>query len=58
MSSYNPGTLDYGTTYYWRIVAKDAHGAIVFGNLWHFTTQSKPSILSPPKSPRGGDNLQ
>lgn len=58
VASYNPGTLEYGTTYYWKVVAKDAYGGIAVSSLWHFTTQSEPSIPSPPKPPGGGDNLQ
>jgi chitodextrinase len=38
-SSYNPGTLDLETTYYWRIVAKDDHGNSVTGDIWNFTTE-------------------
>ena len=38
-NSYNPpGLLVYGTLYYWRIVARDNHGAETTGPLWHFTT--------------------
>jgi hypothetical protein len=32
------GALSYGTTYYWRIDAKDANGTTV-GPLWRFTTE-------------------
>ena len=39
--SYDPGTLLYNTSFYWKIVAWDNHGASTTGPLWHFTTQQK-----------------
>ena len=39
-TSYGPGTLYYGTTYYWKIVAWDNHGVSASGSIWHFTTTS------------------
>ena len=39
--SYKPGTLQYNTIYYWRIVAWDSHNASVGGPLWHFKTASQ-----------------
>jgi hypothetical protein len=36
---YNPGTLDYGTTYYWKIVAWDNLNVSTSGPLWEFTTE-------------------
>jgi len=35
---YNPGILDYNTTYYWQIVAWDNWGASTAGSIWSFTT--------------------
>lgn len=40
--SYSLGTLNLGTTYYWRIVAKDDKGAKTSGPVWRFTTTSCP----------------
>jgi len=36
---YDPGVLDYNTTYYWQIVAWDNHGASAEGPIWEFTTE-------------------
>jgi hypothetical protein len=40
--SYNPGTLDYSTTYYWRIDAKNSDGTTT-GDVWYFTTATDTS---------------
>lgn len=37
-TTYDPGTLDYDTTYYWQILATDNHGVSTTGPLWDFTT--------------------
>jgi len=46
-TTYDPGTLSYGTKYYWKIVATDSHAASAEGPLWDFTTrdlgQDEPS---------------
>jgi len=39
---FDPGTLEYDTKYYWRIIAKDNHGASTPGTVWRFTTESAP----------------
>ncbi|MEM0466722.1 MAG: Ig-like domain-containing protein [Candidatus Thermoplasmatota archaeon] len=36
-------TLQYTTTYFWRIVARDNHSATTQGPLWKFTTQDNPT---------------
>jgi subtilisin family serine protease len=38
-SSYDPGDLDYDTTYYWKVVAKNASGD-TSGPEWNFSTES------------------
>jgi formylglycine-generating enzyme required for sulfatase activity len=39
-TTYDPGTLNASTHYYWKINAKDEHGAITRGPVWDFTTGS------------------
>jgi len=41
--SYNPGTLNYNTTYYWRIDAKNSVGTTT-GIVWSLTTQILPVL--------------
>jgi len=36
---WSPGTLEYDTTYYWMITAKDPSGETNTSQLWSFTTQ-------------------
>ena len=48
-ASYSPGTLAYGTKYYWRVVAKDNHGAEAGGPVWIFETSPAPN--NPPYTP-------
>ncbi|UCF12696.1 MAG: tandem-95 repeat protein, partial [Thermoplasmatales archaeon] len=38
---YNPGTLAYNRTYYWRIVSFDINGASTSGPIWNFTTEGE-----------------
>ncbi len=40
-TTYNPGTLAYSTTYYWRIDEKNANGTTT-GVVWSFTTTTPP----------------
>ncbi len=49
---YDPGKLDYGTVYYWKIVAKDTRGNKTEGPLWKFRTNMIPSI---PENPEPAD---
>ncbi len=37
-NSFDPGKLEYGTTYYWNVKARDSKGNTVEGPLWKFTT--------------------
>jgi len=43
---WDPGTLQYGTTYYWRVVAKDANGSTSSAE-WSFTTAAAPCVAAP-----------
>jgi len=53
--TYDPGMLDYDTTYYWKIVAWDNHSFSTIGPLWQFTTQPNqpPNVPSNPNPPNG-----
>ena len=46
-NTYDPGVMNYGTTYYWKIVAFDIYGASTSGPIWHFTTW----VNTPPNPP-------
>jgi hypothetical protein len=55
-TTFDPGSLEYGTTYYWQIIAIDEHSASTIGPIWQFTTQENtpptpPEIDGPPKGP-------
>ena len=42
-TTYTPDTLEYLTTYYWKIIAKDNQGLQTEGPVWCFTTASPDS---------------
>ncbi|MDP8268427.1 MAG: SUMF1/EgtB/PvdO family nonheme iron enzyme [Candidatus Tenebribacter davisii] len=46
---YVPGTLEYDTTYYWKIVAHDNHNNSTTGSIWQFTTAG--TVNQPPNPP-------
>jgi hypothetical protein len=54
---YTPGDLEFDTTYYWKIVAKDSQGAETSGPVWEFTTRGNdpPNTPSDP-NPENGEN--
>ena len=56
-TSYNPGTLDYNTDYYWKIVAKDGKTSTE-SPVWHFKTTQyinhKPNTPGKPSGPNSG----
>lgn len=49
-TSFNPGSLSFSTTYYWRIDSVNGSGT-TSGNTWNFTTTSDPSIPGPASNP-------
>ena len=46
-TSYEPGTMDFNTQYYWKIIAIDNHGASTEGSIWYFTSEDN----GPPDAP-------
>jgi hypothetical protein len=53
-SLFNPGTLAYQTTYYWRILSWDGFGGRTSGPVWSFTTTASDNGSS--ESPNGDSN--
>jgi len=47
--SFTPSSLNFNTTYFWRIVARDNHGAATSGPVWRFVTGQVPN--DPPNLP-------
>jgi hypothetical protein len=43
----DPGTLSYGTDYYWYVVATDNHSATTTGPTWDFTTMEGFHVYLP-----------
>jgi len=54
-TSFEPGTLNYNTTYYWRIDAENSSGATE-GDVWRFTTGALPSKPINPSPSAGASN--
>lgn len=46
-TSYDPGVLNYSTTYYWKAVARDNQGAETSSPVWSFTTLAEPDTIAP-----------
>jgi len=42
-TSYQPGQLQYNSTYYWRVVAKDENNNMISGPIWSFSTPNLES---------------
>jgi hypothetical protein len=49
MNQFNPGIMDRGTVYYWRVDEIDSKGNLTAGVLWRFTT----NFGSAPPPPKG-----
>jgi len=41
-NTFDPGTLNYNLTYYWKILAHDDHTNSTNGPVWNFTTEPQP----------------
>lgn len=37
-TSFNPGKLEYKSTYYWKVIARDIKGNVTEGPVWQFST--------------------
>ena len=48
MTNLSVSPLNRNTTYYWRVISRDDHGAVSAGPLWHFTTIASESDDIPP----------
>ena len=47
---YELGTLEPGTTYYWKVVVKDSNGGMAESPIWNFTTThipNEPKVVYP-----------
>jgi hypothetical protein len=52
LPAYDPGMLEHGTTYFWRVVAFDNHGGSTGSGLpWKFTTNGLPYEPANPYPP-------
>jgi len=55
-TTYDPGTMEYNTHYYWQIVAWDEYGFSTEGPVWDFATGSEPNDPpNPPSDPSPND---
>jgi len=46
-TNYYPGKMNYNTTYYWKIVAKDCRGGTTSGPIWDFTSGGNQNPNTP-----------
>ncbi|MDI3503864.1 MAG: large repetitive protein, partial [Candidatus Cloacimonadota bacterium] len=46
VTTYDPGTLSYNTTYYWQVVPYNTYGDAVDCPIWSFTTIPDPTITA------------
>jgi hypothetical protein len=47
-TTYNPGLMDYETTYYWQVIPRNSYGEASECPIWSFTTWPDPTIYSFP----------
>jgi len=57
-TTYDPGIMNFNTTYFWKIIAWDNQSAYNESPLWEFTTEASPPPNNPPtfsgESPSNG----
>jgi regulation of enolase protein 1 (concanavalin A-like superfamily) len=46
-TTYEPGTLEYDTIYYWRIDERSTDGTVITGDVWSFRTMPFVPIADP-----------
>ncbi len=54
-TTYNPGTMNKNTKYYWRIVATDTQGETKSSPIWDFTTKQDNNPPNTPSNPNPFD---
>jgi len=52
-TTFDPGTLSYDTTYYWRVDEVNAYGTTI-GSTWSFATESQPAPTAPGQATNPG----
>jgi len=57
-TSYTTARLEYDSTYYWQVVARDQHGTTTAGPLWQFKTCPAIRVLEPNDTTRWRVNSQ
>jgi len=60
VETFEPGTLSHNTSYYWKIVCRNANGETI-GDIWNFTTESTPldaEFSSPDTTTTTGTEIQ
>ncbi len=56
-TTFDPGILDYNTTYYWRIDEINDINVIKTGDIWSFTTQAEPPLPSQATNPAPANDV-
>ncbi|MDP8207574.1 MAG: LamG-like jellyroll fold domain-containing protein [Candidatus Electryonea clarkiae] len=58
-TSYETGQLNFNTTYYWQIIARDENDRSTEGSIWSFTTAEEGNQPpDPPSGPEPSDGAQ